>query len=154
MSGPLYPVHPHLSFCRGRVTAAAAVAAAGAPKEFGRLSDRAVLLLDEMPFGVFVETLFNDTGTETLDLGYGAHNTRTPSPVVADPNNFATLLSMTTTGWKPVDEAAGADRLVNCDKSGFPLVWDYAGASGDASAGSAEIIVPFVPAIYSDTTGA
>ncbi len=125
---------------------------AGTAVEIGRLMDGSITLLDEMPFGAFVVTAFNGGGTDLLDIGYGAHNDRDGSAVVADPDNMATDLDVSTTGWKPVDEAGGADRYVSADDDGMPITATYADQSSNASAGLAVVVCGFIPPNNDEST--
>ncbi len=118
---------------------------AGDAVEIGRIPDKSIMLLDEMPQGAFVSTAFNGGGTDLLDIGYAAHKDRDGATVAADPDNMATDLDISSTGWKPVDEAAGADRFVNADGDGLPITATYADQSSTSSAGECVVVVAYIP---------
>lgn len=93
--------------------------------------------------GVQVTTAFDGGGTDLIDVGYGAYVDGDGSDVSADPDAWATDIDASSTGWTILDETA-ADFFADASSAGVQVTATYADASGDASAGSAEIIIAYV----------
>lgn len=81
--------------------------------------------------GVQVITAFNDASTDLVDVGTSA-----------DPDAFATDLDVSSVGFKALDELATADDY--SDTAEVTIVATYAGATPDATAGVADVIINFV----------
>lgn len=86
--------------------------------------------------GVHIITAFNDSGTETLDVGLKSGSSTN------DPNAYATLLTLSAVGFIPLDELGATtnikqtvDSLVTCT---------YNGENSNASAGVADVIINYV----------
>lgn len=141
MGGKAYLSHyAHVHFLRKTV-----VYSKTSAQTVGYMPNGALTLLDELANGAFVTTAFNDGGSDLLDIGHAAYTDSSGSAVSADPDDLATDLNVATTGWKPVDEAATSDQIWDADSDGVPITATYAGASGDATAGSAEVIISYIP---------
>lgn len=83
--------------------------------------------------GVSITTIFNDSGTDTIDIG-----TSTTADL------YATALAATALDFVPLDEAVS--NLVSSDTTIYAR---YNGQNNDASAGAAEVIIAYIP----DTDG-
>lgn len=82
--------------------------------------------------GIVVTTAFNGSGTDVLDVGYSTDS---------GTNNLATLVDIAALGFKPLDEAV-ADQLVSSDVTIQAL---YTDQNSNASAGSGEIVICYIP---------
>lgn len=82
--------------------------------------------------GAVVTTAFNGTGTDVLDIGTSG-----------DGDGFATDLDVSTVGNKVWDELATSDDLYSASE--VTITATYADANTDATAGSAEVYVLFIP---------
>lgn len=85
--------------------------------------------------GVHIITAFNDSGTETLDVGLKSGSSTN------DPDAYGTLLTLSAVGFIPLDELGATtnikqtvDSLVTCT---------YNGQNGNASAGVADVIIVY-----------
>lgn len=86
--------------------------------------------------GVMVKTAFNDSGTDTLDVGFrGGSSTD-------DDNAYATLLDLSAVGYIVLDELAATTNIVQTKDT--ILTYRYNGQNANASAGVAELIVNYV----------
>ena len=86
--------------------------------------------------GVHIKTAFNDSGTDTLDVGFRGATT------TDDPDAYASLLDLSAVGFIPFDEL-GATTNIMQDAEAI-LTWRYNGQNSNASAGVAYIIVVYV----------
>lgn len=80
--------------------------------------------------GAFVTTLFNGSTGDLIDIG-----------VAGNSDLLATDLDVSSVGLKTLDEAAGL-MLMTADTE---IVAQYDDASSDATTGSAEIIIAYIP---------
>lgn len=79
--------------------------------------------------GVNVSTLFNDSGTDLLDIG-----------TTANDDLFATDLVISAVGFLALDEAVS-----NYVASDTTFTATYAGENSNASAGVAQVVIVFIP---------
>src|SRR5690554_948848 len=86
--------------------------------------------------GVHVVTAFNDGTADTLDVGFRDGST------TDDPNAYATLLTLSTVGFKAFDEL-GATTNIRQTKDTI-LTWQYNGTDNDAGQGEAYLIFQYV----------
>lgn len=86
--------------------------------------------------GVHVVTAFADSGTDTLDVGFRAGSS------TDDPNGLATLLDISTVGFKALDELAATTNIMQTKDTIITVT--YNGANNDAAAGEAYVIIMFV----------
>lgn len=84
--------------------------------------------------GAFVTTGFNDSGTDTLIVGFVGSTT--------DDNAYATLLDLSAVGYIALDELAATTNIMQTVDATVTCV--YAGQNSNATAGSAEVIVNFI----------
>lgn len=84
--------------------------------------------------GVHVITGFNDSGTDTLIVGFIGSTT--------DDNAYATLLDLTAVGFIALDELAATTNIQQTVDATVTCV--YAGQNSNASAGVADVIVYYV----------
>lgn len=86
--------------------------------------------------GVHVITAFNDSGTDTLDVGFrGGSSTD-------DDNAFATLLDLSAVGFIALDELATTTNIMQTKDT--ILNYRYNGQNSNASAGEAYLVVNYV----------
>lgn len=85
--------------------------------------------------GVHVVTAFNDSGTDTLIVGFVGSTT--------DDNAYATLLDLSAVGYIVLDELAATTNIQQTVASTVTAV--YAGQNSNATAGIADIIIMYVP---------
>jgi hypothetical protein len=86
--------------------------------------------------GVHVVTAFNDSGTDTLDVGFrGGSSTD-------DPDGYATLLDLSAVGFIAFDELAAITNIMQT-KDTF-LTARYNGQNSNASAGDAYLVFNYV----------
>lgn len=111
----------------------------------GTLPDRAFALIDEQANGVYVETAFNASGGDTVDVGHGPYVARDGTAVTADYDAFATALDVSSTGWVPFDVG---DFIIDADEQGVPVYVTYNAPTADATAGSLEAALTFRQPIY------
>lgn len=86
--------------------------------------------------GVHVVTAFDDTGTDTLDVGFRDGSS------TDDPNGYATLINISTVGFKPLDELAATTNIRQTKDT--ILTWQYNGTNNDAAAGEAYLVIMYV----------
>lgn len=86
--------------------------------------------------GVFVKTAFNDSGADTLDVGFRDGSS------TDDPDAYATLLALTGVGFIALDELAATTNIIQTKDT--ILTWRYNGQNNDATAGEAYLIVNYV----------
>lgn len=86
--------------------------------------------------GVHVVTAFNDSTTDTLDVGFRDGSS------TDDPDGYATLLDISTVGFKALDELAAATNIRQTKDA--TLTWRYNGGTNDATAGLAYLVVTYV----------
>ncbi len=86
--------------------------------------------------GVHIVTAFNDSGTDTLDVGFRDGSS------TDDPDAYATLLLVSAVGFIPLDEL-GAITNIRQTKDAI-LTWRYNGENNNATAGVAYLIVNYV----------
>lgn len=86
--------------------------------------------------GVHVVTAFNDSGTDTLIVGFIGSTT--------DDNAYATLLDLSAVGYIVLDELAATTNIQGTIEHTITCV--YAGQNSNATAGAADVIVQFVSA--------
>lgn len=84
--------------------------------------------------GAFVTTAFNDSGTDTLIVGFIGSTT--------DDNAYATLLDLSAVGYIVLDELAAATNIMQTVDTTVTCV--YAGQNSNATAGSCEVIINYV----------
>lgn len=85
--------------------------------------------------GVHVVTAFNDSGTDTLDVGF------TGGSSTADPNAYATLLDLSAVGFIALDELAATTNIKQTVDTTVTCI--YNGQNNNASAGVAEVYVTY-----------
>lgn len=86
--------------------------------------------------GVHVLTAFNDSGTDTLDVGFrGGSSTD-------DDNAYATLLDLSAVGFVALDELATTTNIMQTKDT--ILTYRYNGQNSNAAAGEAYLIVNYV----------
>lgn len=86
--------------------------------------------------GVHVVTAFNDSGTDTLDVGF------TGGSSTADPNAYATLLDLSAVGFIALDELAATTNIKQTVDTTVTCI--YNGQNNNASAGVAEVYITYV----------
>jgi len=86
--------------------------------------------------GVHITEAFNDTGTDTIDVGFRDGTT------ADDPNAYGTLLNAGAVGFVPLDEL-GATTNIRQDRDTV-LTWTYNGLNNDATAGAGVLIINYV----------
>lgn len=86
--------------------------------------------------GVHVVTAFNDSGTDTLDVGFRDGSS------TDDPDGYATLLDLSAVGYIALDELAATTNIMQT-KDAIPT-WRYNGQNNDATAGLAYLIIQYV----------
>lgn len=86
--------------------------------------------------GVHVVTAFNDSGTDTLDVGF------TGGSSTADPNAYATLLDLSAVGYIALDELAATTNIKQTVDTTVTCI--YNGENNNASAGVAEVYITYV----------
>jgi hypothetical protein len=85
--------------------------------------------------GVHVVTAFNDSGTDTLIVGFIGSTT--------DDNAYATLLDLSAVGYIALDELAATTNIQQTVDATVTCV--YAGQNSNATAGVADVIVLYIP---------
>lgn len=85
--------------------------------------------------GVHVVTGFNDSGTDTLIVGFIGSTT--------DDNAYATLLDISAVGWIVLDELATTTNIQQTVDTTVTCV--YAGQNSNATAGVADVIIHYTP---------
>lgn len=86
--------------------------------------------------GVHVTTAFNDSGTDTLDIGFRAGNS------TDDPNAYATLLDLSAVGFIAVDELAATTNIMQTQDC--IVTCTYNGQNNNATAGVGEVMITYV----------
>lgn len=84
--------------------------------------------------GVHVITAFNDTGADTLDVGFIGSTT--------DADGYATALLVSAVGFIVLDELAATTNIQGTVEHTVTCL--YTGANSDPSAGVADVIINFV----------
>lgn len=84
--------------------------------------------------GVHVRTAFNDSGTDTLIVGFIGSTT--------DDNAYATLLDLSAVGYIALDELAATTNIQQSVDTTVTCL--YAGQNSNATAGSADVIILYV----------
>lgn len=86
--------------------------------------------------GIHVTTAFNDSGTDTIDVGFRDGSS------TDDPDAYATILAATGVGFIALDELAATTNIMQTKDA--ILTWRYNGENNNASAGEAWLIVNYV----------
>lgn len=86
--------------------------------------------------GVMVTTGFNDSGTDTLDVGFKDGSS------TDDPNGYATLLDLSAVGFIALDELAATTNIMQT--SACTVTCIYNGQNNNASAGAGEVVITYV----------
>jgi hypothetical protein len=98
----------------------------------GKLPANAIILPGS---GVHIITAFNDSGTDTLDVGFrGGSSTD-------DPDAWATLLLLSAIGFIPFDELGAVTNIMQTTEC-IPT-WRYNGENNNATAGVADIVLQY-----------
>lgn len=84
--------------------------------------------------GAYVVTGFNDSGTDTLIVGFIGSTT--------DDNAYATLLDLSAVGYIVLDELAATTNIQQTVDATVTCV--YAGQNSNATAGVADVIVNYI----------
>jgi hypothetical protein len=92
--------------------------------------------------GIYVGTAFDGSTGDTVDIGFAAHTNSSGVAVVADPDAFATALDASSVGFVGLDVAA-AVVVTNADGAGIPVTATYTDATGDAAAGTLEVVIHY-----------
>ncbi len=82
--------------------------------------------------GAQVVTAFNDSGTDVINIG-----------TAADTDAYATLLDVSSVGFKALDELATHDD--HSDTAEITVVAAFTGQNSNASAGVADIVISYIP---------
>lgn len=82
--------------------------------------------------GAIVTTLFNDSGTDLIDIGISTND-----------DLLATDLDVSSVGVKTLDEAMGL-MIMSTDVT---ITATYTGENANASTGAAEIVIAYIPDI-------
>jgi hypothetical protein len=111
-------------------------------KRINYVSNGTVLTVGTIPAGasvigggVHVVTGFNDSGTDTVDIGFIGSTT--------DDNAYATIMDLTNVGWIVLDELATTTNIQQTVDTKVTV--RYNGQNSNASAGVADVIIWFVP---------
>lgn len=86
--------------------------------------------------GIHVVTAFNDSGTDTIDVGFRDGSS------TDDPNAYATLLLASAVGFIALDELAATTNIRQTKDT--IITWTYNGQNNDATAGEAYLIIQYV----------
>lgn len=86
--------------------------------------------------GVHIVTAFNDSGTDTLDVGFRGGS------ATDDPNGLATLLAIDAVGYIVLDELGATTNIMSTTDS--IITCTYNGENNNASAGEAYITIMYV----------
>jgi hypothetical protein len=84
--------------------------------------------------GAYISTAFNDSGTDTLDVGFIGSTT--------DDNAYATLLDLSAVGYIVLDELATTTNIMQTVEATVTCI--YHGQNSNASAGVADVIINYV----------
>lgn len=86
--------------------------------------------------GVHIVTAFNDSGTDTLDVGFrGGSSTD-------DDNAYATLLLLSAVGYIALDELATTTNIMQTKDT--IITFRYNGQNADDSAGEAYLMIKYI----------
>ena len=118
---PRVPVFDNLGVIRRKIT----FAQENTIVDFGRLPAYASVIGG----GVHILTAFNDSGTDTLDVGFRDGSS------TDDPDAYATLLLVSAVGFIALDELAATTNVIQTKPA--IVTWRYNGANNDATAGVA-----------------
>src|SRR3990167_2843485 len=86
--------------------------------------------------GVHILTAFDDTGTDTLDVGFKGGS------ATDDPNALATLLVIDAVGYIVLDELAATTNILQTTETIITCI--YNGQNNNASAGEAYVTIEYV----------
>lgn len=86
--------------------------------------------------GVHIVTAFNDSGTDTLDVGFRLGSS------TDDDNAYATLLDLSAVGYIALDELAATTNIMQTKET--IVTYRYNGQNSNASAGDAYLIIEYV----------
>ena len=86
--------------------------------------------------GVHILTAFNDSGTDTLDVGFKDGNS------TDDPNAYATLLAIDAVGYIVLDELAATTNIMQTEECTVTCI--YNGQNNNATAGVAYVDIQYV----------
>lgn len=86
--------------------------------------------------GAYITTAFNDSGTDTLDVGFRDGSS------TDDPDGYATLLTISAVGYIANDELAATTNIRQTKDT--IITWRYNGQNNDATAGAGFLIVNYV----------
>ena len=86
--------------------------------------------------GVHVLTAFDDTGTDTLDVGFKGGS------ATDDPNGYATLLDLSAVGYIALDELAATTNIISTNDVIVTCI--YNGQNNNAAAGEAYVTIMYV----------
>lgn len=86
--------------------------------------------------GVHVLTAFDDTGTDTLDVGFK------DGSATDDPNGYATLLDLSAVGYIALDELAATTNIISTTECIVTCI--YNGQNNNAEAGEAYVTIMYV----------
>ena len=86
--------------------------------------------------GVHILTAFDDTGTDTLDVGFKSGS------ATDDPNGYATLLAIDAVGYIALDELAATTNIISTSPSVATCI--YNGQNNNATAGEAYVTITYV----------
>lgn len=86
--------------------------------------------------GVHIVTAFNDSGTDTLDVGFRDGSS------TDDPDGYGTLMLVSALGFIALDELAAVTNIRQTKDA--ILTWRYNGANSDSTAGEAYLYVNYV----------
>ncbi len=86
--------------------------------------------------GVHILTAFNDSGTDTLDVGFK------DGSATDDPNGYATLLAIDAVGYIVLDELAATTNIISTNDVVVTCI--YNGQNNNASAGEAYVTIMYV----------
>lgn len=111
-------------------------------KRFTYTSNGTVLTVGKLPAGasvtgggIHIITAFNDSGTDTADVGFIGSTT--------DDNAYATLLDLSAVGWIVLDELATTTNIQQSVDTTVTV--RYNGQNSNATAGIADVIVYYAP---------
>ena len=85
--------------------------------------------------GVHILTAFDDTGTDTLDVGFKAGS------ATDDPNGYATLLDLSAVGRVALDELTATTNIISTSASVVTCI--YNGQNNNAAAGVAYVEIQY-----------
>lgn len=85
--------------------------------------------------GVHIRTGFDDSGTDTLDVGFKGGS------ATDDPNGYATLLDLSAVGYIALDELAATTNIISTSDSIVTCI--YNGQNNNATAGEAYVTIMY-----------